>query len=209
MICGFNIPQIMNEHSFMTTEELDKRGLIMTSALALFTESAYASTSVPQIAARAGVAAGTIYRYFPSKEALANAIYQQEKAVMRDALSAALAAVPSNSGAEHETRACWAALLGLLHDHRAGVLFLEGQQHAAYLTDESRRVGTEVDALAFGVIMRGQQAGTVTAGDPAIPTAMLFGAFVGLAKVISSPTDDLVSSTASAAWHLISSERHS
>jgi AcrR family transcriptional regulator len=181
----------------------------MAAALALFTESAYASTSVPQIASRAGVAAGTIYRYFPSKEALANAIYRQEKTAMRDALSAALTVGPENPGAEHETRMCWAALLGLLHDHRAGVLFLEGQQHAAYLTDESRSVGTEVDSIAFEVIRRGQRDGTIKPGDPAIFTAMLFGAFVGLAKVTASPTDDLVSSTASAAWHLISSEGHS
>ena len=193
----------------MTPDDTDKRQLIMAAALALFTESAYASTSVPQIAGRAQVAAGTIYRYFPSKEALANAIYQEEKCAMRDALQGALAAAGSEPGAELEARACWAALLGLLHDHRAGVLFLEGQQHAAYLNDASRRVGAEVDTIAFDVITRGQKAGAIRAGDPAIFTAMLFGAFVGLAKVISSPTDDLIDSTASAAWHLISAEGHS
>lgn len=190
----------------MEPDEADKRKLIMAAALTLFTESAYASTSVPQIAARAQVAAGTIYRYFPSKEALANAIYQEEKGAMRDALRAALTAAGPHPGAEVETRACWTALLGLLHDHRAGVLFLEGQQHAAYLTDESRAVGTEVDAIAFDVITRGQRAGVIKPGEPGILAAMLFGAFVGLAKVIAAPTHDLIDSTASAAWHLISAE---
>src|SRR5215510_13871781 len=57
----------------------DKREAILAAALELFVERGFFGTAVPEIADRAGVGAGTIYRYFESKEALVNAIYRQEK----------------------------------------------------------------------------------------------------------------------------------
>src|SRR5688572_22338077 len=57
----------------------DKREAILDAALELFVERGFFGTAVPEIADRAGVGAGTIYRYFESKEALVNAIYRQEK----------------------------------------------------------------------------------------------------------------------------------
>src|SRR5690349_13387667 len=57
----------------------DKREAIMHAALELFVERGFFGTVVPDIAERAAVGAGTIYRYFVSKEALVNALYRQEK----------------------------------------------------------------------------------------------------------------------------------
>src|SRR5215510_1707077 len=57
----------------------DKREAIMNAALELFVERGFFGTIVPEIADRAGVGAGTIYRYFDSKEALVNAIYREPK----------------------------------------------------------------------------------------------------------------------------------
>ncbi|MGN6106845.1 MAG: helix-turn-helix domain-containing protein, partial [Kofleriaceae bacterium] len=56
----------------------DKREAIIAAALELFVERGFFGTAVPEIAERAGVGAGTIYRYFESNEALVNAIYRQE-----------------------------------------------------------------------------------------------------------------------------------
>ena len=49
----------------------DKREAILQAALELFAERGFHGTSVPSVAERAGVGAGTIYRHFESKEALA------------------------------------------------------------------------------------------------------------------------------------------
>src|SRR4029079_5221887 len=57
----------------------DKREAILEAALALFVERGFFGTAVPEIAERAGVGAGTIYRYFESKEALVNTIYRATK----------------------------------------------------------------------------------------------------------------------------------
>jgi AcrR family transcriptional regulator len=52
------------------------RDRLVRSALELFTTIGYHESTTPQIATRAGVAEGTIYRHFKSKEKLLNSIYQ-------------------------------------------------------------------------------------------------------------------------------------
>ncbi|HEY1130157.1 MAG TPA: TetR/AcrR family transcriptional regulator [Roseateles sp.] len=53
---------------------------LLDAALALFVEKGFAATRSEEVAARAGVAKGTLYRYYPSKDELF-------KAVVRDNLS--------------------------------------------------------------------------------------------------------------------------
>src|SRR3954447_9756265 len=61
---------------------IDKREAIFDAALTLFAERGFHGTAVPDIAERAGVGAGTIYRYFENKEALVNALYQKHKGAL-------------------------------------------------------------------------------------------------------------------------------
>ena len=46
----------------------------------------YGATPVPMLADSAGVAAGTIYRYFPGKEGVVNALYQRWKSASATAI---------------------------------------------------------------------------------------------------------------------------
>ena len=52
------------------------RDRLVRAALELFTTRGYHETTTPLIATRAGVAEGTIYRHFPSKEDLLNEIFR-------------------------------------------------------------------------------------------------------------------------------------
>jgi AcrR family transcriptional regulator len=182
------------------------RGRILKAALALFREAGFAATTVPSIAERAQIATGTMYRYFAGKEALANAVYQEEKAAMRDALLRALAGLGPAASAYDAFAACWEALLELLESRREGILFLEGQQHAAYLSEQSRAGAAEVDGIVLGVITRGQATGEIKNADAAVLVAMLYGAFVGLAKSAQPSSPGLVALTTPIAWDLISAK---
>lgn len=52
------------------------RQKLLRAALDLFTTVGFRATTTPAIAARAGVAEGTIYRHFTSKEQLLNEVYR-------------------------------------------------------------------------------------------------------------------------------------
>ena len=52
------------------------RERLVRAALELFTSQGYHASTTPQVARRAGVAEGTIYRHFTSKEQLLNEIYR-------------------------------------------------------------------------------------------------------------------------------------
>lgn len=52
-------------------------GELLDAALDLFVEHGYAATRVEEVAARAGVSKGTLFLYFPSKEALFKAVVRE------------------------------------------------------------------------------------------------------------------------------------
>jgi AcrR family transcriptional regulator len=74
----------MNEHSFINTSEAamtdkeskkkkittQRREQILKAGMEVFSRKGYAAATIPEIARAAGIAAGTIYLYYPSKREL-------------------------------------------------------------------------------------------------------------------------------------------
>lgn len=192
--------RLRNDYSFRMT----KRDSILEAALALFEERTYGSTPMPLVAERAGVGAGTIYRYFPSKEALANAIYRKGKEQMRRYL---VDAVPGGLEPRDEFSCWWQQLFQFSTDHPAALAFLETHHHAPYLDEESKVAGAPIDLAAADLVTRGQAAGAVRQGPPAELIAMVFGAFVGLVRAARDGhvtlDDALRKRTEDAIWGLL------
>lgn len=69
---------------------------IVTAALALVARGGYRATSMPAIAAKAGVSTGLLYRYFPSKADLFDEVFQRASQREIDACAAA-AALPGTA----------------------------------------------------------------------------------------------------------------
>lgn len=67
----------------------DPRLHLMDAALRAFARDGYQGTSVRQIAAEAGVATGLLYHYFPSKEALLQALFERSGALVMHAFALA------------------------------------------------------------------------------------------------------------------------
>ncbi|BCB76699.1 TetR/AcrR family transcriptional regulator [Phytohabitans flavus] len=70
-----------------------KHAAILEAAQALFAETQ--TVSLNEIAKRAGVGAGTLYRHFPTREHLILAVYQQELAKLVGSVDQVLAAEPT------------------------------------------------------------------------------------------------------------------
>lgn len=64
---------------------------VLDAALAVFTEEGFAGARVEDIARRAGVSKGTVYLYFPSKDALIEAIIKRAVAPITETALAQLA----------------------------------------------------------------------------------------------------------------------
>ncbi|SRR6266508_2837699 len=129
------------------------------AALELFSSRGYHDTTTAQIAKKAGVAEGTIYRHFPSKQQLLNDIY-------RAALRWAAKTVEDASGATPRTRLTAVAqglVEGAVRDAAVVKLGLL-ERHDAVLDDESRRTAREFRTGIERVIAQGKADGSVRAG---------------------------------------------
>ena len=62
----------------MRADARRNRELLMAAALEAFTERGADDTSLEEIARRAGVGIGTLYRHFPNRQALVEALYLDE-----------------------------------------------------------------------------------------------------------------------------------
>jgi TetR/AcrR family transcriptional regulator, repressor of fatR-cypB operon len=157
----------------------DKREAILEAALELFVERGFFGTAVPEIAERAGVGAGTIYRYFESKEALVNAIYRQEKLHFAHVV---LDGFPAAAPTREQFRLLWTRMARFATEHTASFIFMELHHHARYLDDESRAVENRMTELFTSVVTRAQAQGDLKAGAPRLLMGLVMGAFVGVMR---------------------------
>lgn len=86
-----------------------RHGAILAAARALAAEGGLGNVQMAAVAARAGIAAGTVYRYFPAKIDLITALVSAETAAERMALEQAGSAAPGPLSALAATIASFAA----------------------------------------------------------------------------------------------------
>ncbi|TKK87561.1 TetR/AcrR family transcriptional regulator [Herbidospora galbida] len=179
------------------------RAALLDAALAVFDERTYGDTPVAVVAERAGVSVGTLYRYFPSKEALGNAVYRLWKQRLGERLAA-----ERSAGASYASTfaAMFRTFVGFAAEHPAAFAFLELQQHESYLDVDSRTASTSIDETAVQFVTEGQKAGEIRSGDPHMLVALVYGALVGLIKARRGGlrlTDDDLAAAQAATWALL------
>ncbi|HEB90504.1 MAG TPA: TetR/AcrR family transcriptional regulator [Deltaproteobacteria bacterium] len=155
------------------------REAILRAALELMSGHSYEATTVPEIAARAGVATGTIYLHFPSKEAVVNVLYRESKLEMQRFLANAMA---SASTPREGFRGLWRGLFEFSRKHPEAFRFLEMHRHLPYLEPASLEVSRAVFEGVADFVRRAQKQGAIRKAPPEVLISLAFGAFVGLAK---------------------------
>ena len=148
-----------------------KRQAILDAALSLFAAKGFDATAVPQIAAAAGVAVGTIYRYFPTKEALDDALAAAWAARFDDEI---LQPLPASATPRAALRTYWRRMAAFARAHKDGYRYLEARGGRA---GTGERLLREMQTLADW----GRREATMKPVSATLLVALLRGALAGLA----------------------------
>jgi AcrR family transcriptional regulator len=159
------------------TTDPDMGDAILAAALDLFVERGFHGTSVPAVAERAGVAAGTIYHYFEGKEALVNALYRRWKA---EIAARVLSDVPADRPTREQFRVVWERMTAFALAHPREVAFLELHHHGSYLDAESLALEHQFVEFGTEMVRRGQEAQALKPLDAALLMELVNGAFLGV-----------------------------
>ena len=161
-------------------KEARKGDQIIQAALRVFAEHGLHGTPVPPIAAEAGVGVGTLYRYFDSKEARINAVFQDSKRRLKERLLSDLDLLhPSRSLFD----TLWARLTAFAREEPDAFHFLEMQDHHSYLDPESRHQEQALLIPLGMMVVIGQRTGLLNdIMKPDLAIALFWGAFVGVFK---------------------------
>jgi AcrR family transcriptional regulator len=194
--------------SVIDERKADKRRRILRAALELFAERGFHGTAVPDVAERAEVGPGTIYRFVASKEELVNVLFRETKARLGQALMHG-----DDPSQEPRARflALWDRLYTFAESDPVAVHFLELQDHAPYLDPTSRAVEHGVLLPVVEAVIAMQARGVLrTDLRPDVLIAFAWGGFVGLLKAERAGylrlDADLVRSAALAWWRSVARE---
>ncbi len=113
----------------------DKRAAILEAALVLFGRYGYRRTSIDELARETGIAKGTVYLYFQTKEEIFRALCQL---VIERILAGATAASRRAGPIDERLRGVLEAKFGYAFD------LVHGSPHASELLDSKNRLGADL-----------------------------------------------------------------
>ena len=155
----------------------DKRERILAAAERVFAKNGFFAARVSEIAKDAGVADGTIYLYFKSKDDLLISLFENR---MRQVI-AMLERVTDGKPPVEALRAFIRAYLQLIHDEpeAAEVLTIELRQSSKFMKEYANPQFADFLRMLGGIVARGQDDGVldelalawVLAKQPAISAA--------------------------------------
>lgn len=155
----------------------DKKRSIFESALDLIRKHGFHGAPMSQIAANAGVAAGTIYHYFAGKDELIRALYayNRERVV----------GVIKEAYLEGETRKeqffnIWHRLYDFYTHNETVLIFFEQYLNSPYNTD---KFPNHLRGTLYNYFVEGMEAGEIARAKPELLMVLVFGSVSSAAKL--------------------------
>lgn len=179
--------------------------LIDAAALALFAEKGVAAATTREIAQRAGVSEGALYRHYPSKEELARVLFCEHY----DALGRRLAELAQARRGFHARLAVMVGeVCRLFDDNRPLFAFLLLTQHDGLTGGLPAGAANPVEVVRAAVV-QAMDAGEIPARDPDLATAMILGAVIQPATFavygrLTGRLSDRAEALTAAAWRAVS-----
>jgi len=155
-------------------DRTEKRERILSAAERVFARRGFFAARVSEIAKDAGVADGTIYLYFKSKDELLISLFEARMKQVNAALRAAVAAAPP----AEQLGAFIRAYLRLVHEEpgAAEVLTIELRQSSKFMKEYENPEFADFLRMLGGLITAGQERGELDRAIPShVAARMIFG----------------------------------
>jgi AcrR family transcriptional regulator len=150
------------------------RRRLRTAALELFVEQGVVETTTRDLAKRAGIAEGTIYRHFESKDELVRDLFQDHYVRFGAELNRIQAETPG--GIDAQLRAMIDYMCRLYDEEQTLYRFLLLVQHAALPT--IRTAATSPAVIFRNLVSRAVERGEIPEQNPALAASMMLGAII-------------------------------
>lgn len=188
----------------LTEKKERKEAAILDAALSLFAERGFHGTAMPEVARRARVGTGTIYRYFASKEALVNALYRKLKLDMSQHI---LGAFPFEKPLREQFRYFWRAQIEYARANPRAFAFLELHYHRPYLDKQSQATEERMIAVIAEFFEKARREDLVKDLPMLLLFAMVWGALVAVVRAAEEgyipDLDRHIDDAEQAAWDAI------
>lgn len=177
----------------------DIRSRILKAALSLFEARGFHAVAVPEIARAAGLAVGSLYRVAPSKEALANQLFQSVKSQFNRHI---FAPFPARRGLRERFGILWARLTEWTLKEPVAARFLELHNHTTYLDVASEALEMPWRDAATAFAWEGHVTSTLKPLTPEALSALVRGPITQLLRADAATADNLAA-LETAIWHAL------
>lgn len=182
----------------------DKKAAALRATLELISEQGFQGTPMSQIAQKANIGVGTIYRYFSGKEDLINALYLDVK------LRLAQYTLRNYSG-DREVRDSFLLLLRNIIDYFCqnpeDLLFIEQYSNSPLITVASREEGLRMFKPVSNLFLRAQEENVLKELPLDMINALAYGATLSIAKLClfgeQRPDDASLNAGVEAIWDAV------
>lgn len=182
----------------------DKRAAILKATISLISTHGFHATPMSMIAKEAAVGAGTIYRYFDSKEALIEELFLEVKAQFSQTI---LAGVSMDAPTEQVFRQVWLNTFNYCIRNPQEMAFMEQYHNSPFQTAEIEAQSMQYLAPVVGSLQAAVERGEVKDLPFEVLTIFAYDVTVALAKRHIAGTlemdTDMLELAVQACWNAI------
>ena len=161
-------------------DKSDKRTLILDAAMKTFVKRGYSDTRVSEIAAEAKVAEGTLYNYFPSKEEILLALFDEKWGGIIDEIKKKISRL---NDPNDKLKAIFSMVVTMFKKdrHLAEIFLIDIKQSSIFLNNYTINRVVEFIDLIEEILEEGKKKGIYRKNlDTRVAKMVIFGAAQGI-----------------------------
>jgi len=169
----------------MEESHSDKRTAILSASLTLFTERGFHGTPTSMIAREAGIATGTLFHYFKTKEELITALYLSVK---KEAGAVLKAGADGGRDWEEKLDRAGRAYIEWGLENPEKVRFMQQFCYSPFVSKETHEEGISHFLFFYDLIAEGIRAGSIKDCPPVLVLSTISQGFVAtILRVAAEP----------------------